>query len=127
MTILVIEPEDQTERLHRACDVIATRAPELSARTFLTRGQRIVITATTLLVIAGLLVSAKFTCIIGVTLCIAAYIMTVTQRVVLTHRSLAHSSVVTVTDAEARALLDRDLPVYTVLVPMYREAAVVEQ
>src|SRR5262249_158463 len=39
-------------------------------------------------------------------------------------RALTHSLEIDVTDAEVEALTDRDLPVYTILIPVYHEAEV---
>ncbi|HEY3833104.1 MAG TPA: glycosyltransferase [Acidimicrobiia bacterium] len=127
MTLLTVEPTDETERLHRACDDIARRAPELSAHTFLSRGQRRFFIGLAVITVVGLVLVPKATVITFVAMCIVAYVAVVTQRIVLTHRSLTTSAVVAVTDEEARALPADALPVYTVLVPMYKEAAVVEQ
>jgi LPXTG-site transpeptidase (sortase) family protein len=55
-----------------------------------------------------------------------AYFAVVTQRLVITKRSLDDSQVVRVSDEEARAIPDTDLPIYTVLVPAYREAQVID-
>src|ERR1700719_4247879 len=103
------------------------RAPELSAQTLLSRGQRRFLVALAVIVLGGLVFAPKWTVIAFVGLSIAAYSAVVIQRVVLTNRSLSTSAVVVVTDEEARALPADALPVYTVLVPIYKEAAVVEE
>ena len=54
------------------------------------------------------------------------YLSTVAHRVFVTHRSLQATNVVTVSDARARAVPDAELPVYTVLVPAYREPEVMQ-
>ena len=77
--------------------------------------------------VAGLVLAPKLTAIVFVAACIVAYAGAVTQRIILTNRSLTTSTVVVVTDEEARRLPDDELPVYTVLVPIYNEAAVVEE
>src|SRR4051812_43397399 len=127
MTLLMVEETDQAERMQHARDDIATCAPEFSARTFLSRGQRwtLVVAAAVVLVAVGF--SPTWTFTVFVAMCIATYFVTVTQRIVLTHRSLSRPTVLRVADDEARAVPAPDLPVYTVLVPMYNEAAVVEQ
>src|SRR4051812_13232825 len=111
----MVEATDQAERMERACNVIATCAPELSAQTLLSRAQRRVIVAAALIVIAGLAFSAQWTATILVACCIVAYAGAVTQRIMLTRRSLANPAVVRVTDTDARRVADGDLPMYTVL------------
>jgi hypothetical protein len=50
------------------------------------------------------------------------YVGIVIHRVAMTVRSLRRPNLVVVSDEEARAFPDDELPVYTVLVPVYGEA-----
>jgi cellulose synthase/poly-beta-1,6-N-acetylglucosamine synthase-like glycosyltransferase len=53
------------------------------------------------------------------------YGLALTYRLVLVRRGMREEHTVRVSDAEARAIPDEDLPVYTVLVPAYREPEVI--
>jgi cellulose synthase/poly-beta-1,6-N-acetylglucosamine synthase-like glycosyltransferase len=55
----------------------------------------------------------------------AIYAATLVHRIELIRRGLNHDATIYVTDEEARAVPDHSLPVYTVLVPAYREPEVV--
>lgn len=64
------------------------------------------------------------TAVVVVGLCTAAYVFTMVDRVLLFRDGLASRPII-VTDEEARAVPDADLPTYTVLVPAYDEPEVV--
>ena len=87
--------------------------------------QRNVLAGSSLVVVACLLLAPIATLIGIMTLATVVYFSTVCHRAVMTRRSLRAAHVVHVTDDEARAVPDEALPVYTVLVPAYREAAVI--
>ena len=55
------------------------------------------------------------------------YAATVTYRIVIFRRALRDRPLTTVLDQDARAIPDDELPVYTVLVPVYQEAATLAQ
>jgi glycosyltransferase XagB len=61
--------------------------------------------------------------LIGV--CTFGYVCTMADRVLIFRRGLA-ARPITVTDAEARAIPDDELPMYTILVPAYNEPEVVD-
>ena len=58
-------------------------------------------------------------------LCTFGYVATMTDRVMIFRRGLA-ARPITVTDEEARAVPDDELPAYTILVPAYNEPEVVD-
>nr|WP_278315166.1 glycosyltransferase [Lolliginicoccus levis] len=55
----------------------------------------------------------------------AAYVVTISDRVLLFARGLRGDAILRISDAEALALDDDDLPRYTILVPAYKEPEVV--
>jgi glycosyltransferase XagB len=99
--------------------------PELTAASILDRRQRRFLVVLELVVLLALVVAPLPTLIAVMTVTTIAYLATVVHRVLITHRSLHSSEMVRVSDAEARAIPDSDLPMYTVLVPAYHEASVV--
>lgn len=100
---------------------LATHCPELSAARLLSAVQRAIL-ATLVVGVAVPLVLAP----IG-TLAVLIGLLSITQLVTLGYkvwlyvRSRQHDPTVRIEDDEARAIPAADLPVYTVLVPAYRE------
>jgi cellulose synthase/poly-beta-1,6-N-acetylglucosamine synthase-like glycosyltransferase len=60
-----------------------------------------------------------------IAICTFAYVLTMGDRVMIFRRGLA-SRPITITDEEARAIPDDELPRYTILVPAYNEPEVVD-
>lgn len=110
---------------HRAVHKLADADPEMSARTVFTRAQLLVVWAGLTLLCLGLGFAPTPTLIVVNTITSIFYLGNFVFRGVLVwaggrrshdrHRALA---------MEARLLRDEDLPVYTVLVPMFREPEV---
>jgi cellulose synthase/poly-beta-1,6-N-acetylglucosamine synthase-like glycosyltransferase len=104
--------------LHRA-------APDLSARATLTRRQRNVVIGVVAVVILGAIVDLLSTMIAIVAVVTALYLAITINRLVLFSRSRREHTMERVTDEDARAVPDDDLPLYTVLVPAFREPEVI--
>jgi cellulose synthase/poly-beta-1,6-N-acetylglucosamine synthase-like glycosyltransferase len=117
-----------TSLLDHACQGLAERAPELSARRRQRPPRRLawLTAAAAVLAVAGLTVLAPLA--VGVTLMTVvtlAYAAALVHRIELVRRAVAHDATLEVTDEDARAVPDAALPIYTVLVPAYREPAIV--
>ena len=100
-------------------------ATELSADVTFTRGQIIAIRATAVVAIVLLVVNAAATIIAVVAAATLLYLGALAFRMRAFAISLNDPDVVEVTDEEARSVWDRTLPIYTVLVPAYREPEVI--
>jgi LPXTG-site transpeptidase (sortase) family protein len=127
MALVTLDPADEEARLDHARDWLSDGAPELSSQTLLSKGQRITAAVVLVALVVGVVLSAKDVGIAFVGLATASYAAIVANRVAMTLRSLRHPNLVVVSDEDARAVPDDELPVYTVLVPIYREAEVVPQ
>jgi LPXTG-site transpeptidase (sortase) family protein len=115
-----------TDALAPTSDGAATGLqPDRSAADILDRRQRRVLASGALVVVALLLIAPLPTLIGIMAVITVVYFSVVCQRIEITRRSLREADLVRVSDEEARALPDHVLPVYTVLVPAYREANVV--
>jgi cellulose synthase/poly-beta-1,6-N-acetylglucosamine synthase-like glycosyltransferase len=101
--------------------------PEQSADRTLSAGQLRLLLAVTLGLVVGILVDAHLAAIVLLGLCTVLYALTLGFRFYLLRLALKGSSGVAVSDEEARAIAELDLPAYTVLVPLYREADVIER
>jgi cellulose synthase/poly-beta-1,6-N-acetylglucosamine synthase-like glycosyltransferase len=119
--------EQETElRLRASVSGLAEKAPDLSAVEVLSSPQRRAFVAgIVVLVIAGLLAPVD-TAIAIFGLITLFYAAATVNRILLFVRSQRVDTVESVTDAEAVAIADEELPVYTILVPAYREPEVIE-
>ena len=125
MRIPEVDPGEARSRLEWASYGLAREHPELSAAHPTDRRQRRIFLGIASAIIVSIAVMPIVTLTFLVVLATAGYVAGVGYRVALFRRSLNSDSVITVTDADARAVLDHELPVYTVLVPAYHEPEVV--
>jgi len=112
-------------RLEASTWGLAKKAPEISAVKTLSRRQGAVVIGTLVLILVGLVVMAVNILIVLVGVATALYLATIINRVVIFQRSLNDPDIEVVSDGEARAVPDDDLPLYTVLVPAYREPEII--
>ncbi len=109
--------------LHSTTDLRA-RSPRDSAHQVLSTGQKVAL----LLLLAAAtacFVAAPIAALTAIaTLITLFYVGFCLYRFYLVYRALTHKLGLETTDAEVAALDDRDLPIYTILVPVYHEAAV---
>lgn len=114
----------RSEYLWRSANDLVYRYPDDSAMRVLTRRQKAGLLA--FLGLSLLLVAvnplAYFTWAIA--LSTAFYLAFSTYKFYLIYKAISHTLEVDVTPEEIMALDERDLPIYTVLVPLYREAEV---
>nr|WP_307553051.1 glycosyltransferase family 2 protein [Xanthomonas sacchari] len=106
---------------HDALNLLAEHAPEHSARQVITRAQSVFLVALTVVLAAALALWPLFTLIALNTLIAVAFLATFGLKLVLAWRGARRRIDIKVSDEEVAALGDEDLPVYTVLVPMYKE------
>ncbi len=100
------------------------RFPDNSAAEVITRAQRLFLLLA-LVVVALLFVVAPL--VIGIVLIAACSLFSLATSLYkfrLTYNALGHTIEIDVTDAEVAALDERELPNYTILVPLYHEAAI---
>jgi cellulose synthase/poly-beta-1,6-N-acetylglucosamine synthase-like glycosyltransferase len=100
------------------------RRPEESAHKVLTRAQAIVLGALALATIVGLAAAFVQTLIVLTFVSTAFYFAIAVYRVALVLRTLDHAPELPVSDTEVALLDESLLPRFTILVPLYREAAV---
>jgi cellulose synthase/poly-beta-1,6-N-acetylglucosamine synthase-like glycosyltransferase len=126
VSVVNVKPDDAHQRLELSRTRLLRAAPDLSASRLLRNRQRTVLLALLVVVVVALVVAPLGTLIVAVAACVAVYLATVTHRLTVTVLSGRAGSVVTISDEEARAIADEDLPIYTVLVPAYREPEVID-
>lgn len=117
----VVSGADGGERLRRSVSHLREVAPDLSAHRTLSDDQRRAAVVTGAVVLAALLVATVPTLIVLTGLLTLAYLANLVFRVRLFRLSLRNPAVMWVTDSDATAVPDDNLPTYTVLVPAFRE------
>lgn len=118
MAELTLTPE---QRLHRSIYWLAEANPELSATKVLLGWQRWAFPAAGLTLVALLIVAPHVTALVLILTLLIASSGAVAFRWATFRAGLRSDAVIRVTDREALALADADLPVYTVLLPAFRE------
>ena len=104
---------------------LETRTPEASAQRTLTRGQKVAAGVLALLCLVGLVVLRTGFFIVLSALVIVLYAAVVFFRGYVSYQGARFGQAEQVTPEEMAALTD--LPVYTILCPLYREAGVMTQ
>jgi glycosyltransferase XagB len=116
----------EAEMLHKSVYGLRDLDPSASSSTTLSLGQKIGVTSIGLSIAFGFVVRPLWMGIILIVVAMVFYVATLSYRVVLYVRSLSGSQMVCVSDAAALAVVDADLPVYTIMVPAYNEPEVIE-
>jgi len=122
---VAIQDSEANLRLRASISGLADRAPMISARTLLSEGQLRFFMGLGVAAVIGLLISPIKTVIAFTAVVTVLYLLAVTYRFVLFLRSARSDVVVRISDEEARAFPDAELPVYTVLIPAFREPQVI--
>ncbi len=104
---------------------VGSPGPEMSAERTLSDRQKRVMVGAAALGGLGLLVAPLTALTAAVALATALYLVSLVYRLLLFRGALAEPETVVVDDAEARSIPDHRLPVYTILVPAYREPEVI--
>jgi cellulose synthase/poly-beta-1,6-N-acetylglucosamine synthase-like glycosyltransferase len=112
-------------RLRASISGLAVKAPSVSVQRLLNRRQRIVAIGLVCMLVVGLVVSAIDTAIALCAIATTLYVVCITYRFYLFLRSTREHVSELVTDEEARAVPDSELPTYTVMIPAYREPEVI--
>lgn len=112
------------EYLEISATDLLRRAPEDSAYRVLNRPQKIAFGVALLLIACGLIADAVATLTALASLACLFYFAFSAYKLYLIYKALARSLEVMVTPEDIAALDDRELPIYSVLVPMYREGEV---
>lgn len=120
----VNDPAERAYALRRAIDGLREDDPIRSASVSLVPWQRLMIWSGLTIVLACALWRPLTTTVVLVAVCTVAYLLTMADRVLIFREGLASRAIV-ISDAEARALPDEELPQYTILVPAYHEPEVV--
>jgi cellulose synthase/poly-beta-1,6-N-acetylglucosamine synthase-like glycosyltransferase len=119
--------DEATLRLEASVSGFADRVPLMSARSLLSRGQRNAFIGTLILIAIGLVLSVRTTITALVAALTCAYVVAVIYRAYLFSRSTRSNALTIVSDEDALSVPDAELPFYTVLLPAYNEASVINK
>jgi cellulose synthase/poly-beta-1,6-N-acetylglucosamine synthase-like glycosyltransferase len=125
--LTIIDPVAADRATHTAINGLRDRSPELAAVPRLSVGQRRFLIALAGTVGIALVARPQHTLIVLVAVAIAVYTAGLVLRGDLLRLAMAGSPMLSVSDEDARAVPEDDLPVYTVLVPLYNEPAIATQ
>lgn len=120
----VVSQEDRERALHRAVNQLREQDPVRSAAVAMVGWQRVVLWGMLALTVGCAVLYPLKTAISLIAVSTVAYILTMVDRVLIFRQGLAYRAIV-VSDEEARAIPDADLPRYTILVPAYNEPEIV--
>lgn len=115
------------ERLRWSIDGLYEAFPALSVRRLWSRRQLVGLTVFGFVFLASMVMFPIWTLTVVMGVLVALYGIALWFRIDLARRGERHASRIDVSDEEARAIPDGDLPVYSVLVPAYREPEVLTQ
>ena len=116
--------EQQQQILDRAINGLRDDHPTSSASITVTRWQRVVLWTTLVVSVLCAIWQPMVTAVALIAVCTLGYLLTMLDRVLIFREGL-NSRPIVITDEEARALADDELPRYTILVPAYGEPEVV--
>ncbi|GIW11696.1 MAG: hypothetical protein KatS3mg061_2753 [Dehalococcoidia bacterium] len=120
----ILQDVYRAEYLRQSAMDLVIRSPEDSAIRILSRGQKLFLLAFVVVsVVLLFLVPIPYLIVLN-GLATLFYVAFSTYRFYLIFKALGYSLEVPVTPEEVAALDERELPVYTILIPLYREAAV---
>ena len=107
-----------------ALGALANLKPEQSARTVITKGQIVALCLMVLVIIIGMVIAPSKTLMILGILMSLIFLISFGLKFLLAWQGSRHRIDVKVTDEDVAALSDKELPIYTILVPMYKEPEV---
>jgi cellulose synthase/poly-beta-1,6-N-acetylglucosamine synthase-like glycosyltransferase len=122
-----MDEEEERLRLEASIDGLATLSPEVSARPAETpsRTRLVILIAVGAVLVIGCIVSVVDTVTVLVSIVTLFYVAAIIYRIALFRASNREGTTLVISDEEARAYPDHQLPVYTVLIPAYREPEVI--
>ncbi len=101
------------------------RFPDSSAHTVVSGGQKVVLALAAIVLIGFLIWNLTGTIIFIFALASIFYLLTALYKLVAGFSALNHQYLIDITQDDLAAMDERTLPVYTILVPLFREAAVI--
>jgi len=114
--------EDYTRSAH---SYLMERFPDSSAHTVLSGGQKIALVVAAVALIGFLIWAPVTTLVVIFSAAAVFYLLTALYKLVAGFSALNHEYLIDITQEDLDGMDERTLPVYTILIPLFREAAVV--
>lgn len=124
--LLPLDPDQAHAHLAAAVDGLAEGRPALSSRLLVGRRRRRALAAFLVANAAVGVLRPVALAVAWIAVVTVLYAATIVDRLLLARRSVASDAIDVVTDEEARAVPESDLPMFSVLVPAYREPEVIQ-
>ncbi len=121
----VVSEDEAQLRLGASVSGLAQKVPGFSARWLFSRAQRRAMLALLVALVLAAIFATTATAVVLASLAVLLYVCMVSYRFALFVLSTRADVTLEVTDDEARAVPDDELPLYTVLVPAFRESEVI--
>lgn len=116
----------EQEYTSTALNALLVSDPESSANRILSRGQQIFFSVLIIGILVALVLELVITLITLIAIASAFYLISSCYKFWLAYHSLGHEHFVETPSEELATLDEKVLPIYTILVPLYKEAAVVK-
>lgn len=116
-----------SELMSISIEKLAVDSPDQSARTVVTKRQFIGILVIIIAVIIGICIDSFKTVLFVNILIQVAYFLVSTLKFLMILRGTRPTSQLRVSDEDIAAIDERTLPIYTILVPMYKESSVIRE
>lgn len=126
-----VEIEEFLRELNRdaytqtALSNLRERFPDSSAHEVLSGGQKVALVVAAVILIGFLIWNPVNTIIVVFALASTFYLLTALYKLVAGFSALNHEYLIDITQDDLRAMDERALPIYTILVPLFREAAII--
>ncbi|QGU08008.1 Beta-monoglucosyldiacylglycerol synthase [Corynebacterium occultum] len=128
MPLPVDAPEAaKREALIDAIDGLRLKDPEVSAAIAFTRSQKFFFLGLIAVMTLGMVLLQRWTLMLVAGIATAAYLITLIDRFLMFWRGIEKNAILRISDEQALAIPDDELPRYTVLVPAYGEPEVIGQ
>jgi cellulose synthase/poly-beta-1,6-N-acetylglucosamine synthase-like glycosyltransferase len=123
--VVVLDEATTADYLYQSIESLQVEQPDYCADRTVTREQRLVLLVTVGITLVGIAFATRWTLMVLIALSTYLYSGILIYRILLFRRSLGARVLYTVSDEEAREVPTAELPVYTVLIPAYREPEVI--
>lgn len=120
----VLENTYRADYLDQSAFDLLTRSPDQSASRVLTGRQKVFFVSLILIVGLGFLLAPLLAATVLASLVTVFHTVSSGYRMLLIQRSLSHTREIHLSDEQLAAIDERSLPVYTILVPLYKEREV---
>lgn len=115
-----------TDLIDESVNRLSNEMAHNSSRETFTCLQKIVLIGMVIIILTGLIFDWRKTLFLGNTIVQLLYLLVSTHKMYIIMRGIGTDNQITISGREIRALDEKEVPIYTILVPLYHEAAVIQ-